>query len=311
MTEKRILVTGASSGIGRACALRLAAAGHQVIGVSRSEIASDAKSGSVPPSGNIEYLRMDIVDADTVQQTVEEAVSRMGRLDVVINSAGIAVAGSLEDTPLELVRSQMETNLFGAIYLTRAALPHLRHSAPSSLIHISSLAGEVALPYQALYCATKFGLNGFCEALRYELEPQGVRVISVQPGSVRTGLTKNRQTVAASEPYRASADAAMAVNNADEESGVDPVAVARMVEEIICDEKAIGWQTVGHLSERISVSARRLLPDFWFRRIISSHYGILSACFKPGAGKAPNDAAYPPQIRSLPSGATDKKPHDK
>lgn len=276
VTEKRILVTGASSGIGRACALRLAAAGHQVIGVSRSG-APDAKSGPVLPSGNIEYFRMDIADADTVQQTVEEVVSRMSRLDVVINSAGISVGGSLEDTPLELVRSQMETNLLGAIYLTRAALPYLRHSAPSSLIHVSSLAGEVALPYQALYSATKFGLNGFCEALRYELEPQGVRIISVQPGSVRTEMTKNRQTVAASEPYRTSADAAMAVNNADEESGVDPDAVAQMVEEIICDEKAIGWQTVGHLRERISVPARRLLPDLWFRRIIASHYGIASA----------------------------------
>jgi NAD(P)-dependent dehydrogenase (short-subunit alcohol dehydrogenase family) len=289
VTEKRILVTGASSGIGRACVLRLAAAGHRVIGVSRSGIATEARSCPGPLSGNIEYLRMDIADADTVQQTVEEAVSRMGRLDVVINSAGIAVAGSLEDTPLELVRLQMETNLLGAIYLTRAALPHLRRSAPSSLIHVSSLAGEVALPYQALYCATKFGLNGLCEALRYELEPQGIRVISIQPGSVRTALTKNRQTVAASEPYRASADAALAVNDSDEEAGVDPDVVARMVEETICDEKAIGWQTVGHFKERITVPARRLLPDRWFRRIIASHYTIASARFKPGAGKAPND----------------------
>ncbi len=289
MTEKRILVTGASSGIGRACVLRLAAAGHRVIGVSRSEIATDAKSGPGPLSGNIEYLRMDIADADTVQQTVEEAVSRMSRLDAVINSAGIAVAGSLEDTPLELVRSQMETNLLGAIYLTRAAVPHLRRSAPSCLIHVSSLAGEVALPYQALYCATKFGLNGLCEALRYELEPQGIRVISVQPGSVQTELTKNRQTVAASEPYQASANAALAVNDADEESGVGPDVVAQMVEEAICDEKAMGWQTVGHFKERITVPARRLLPDRWFRRIIASHYAIASAHFKQRAGKAPDD----------------------
>ncbi len=269
MKSKAILVTGASSGIGAACALRLARAGHRVVGVSRS--------GTVPPGPeNLSARVLDIRDPAAVERTVKDVASDLGRLDAVVNAAGIAVAGPLEDTSIDLIRAQLETTLLGAAYLIQTATPYLRRFAPSRLIQISSLASYVALPYQSLYCASHSALNGLCESLRYELEPQGIRVIVIEPGSVRTALTRNRQTALAGDAYRTAAGTALGVNDVDEQQGIDPEKVARVVEEVLTAQSPPDRRSVGHWQERITLPVRGLLPGRWFRRIIASHYHISS-----------------------------------
>ena len=269
MKPKAILVTGASSGIGAACALRLARAGHRVVGVSRS--------GTVlPGSENLSARVLDIRDAASIERTVKDIVSDLGRLDAVINSAGVAVAGSLEDTPIELIRSQLETTLFGAACLIRTAAPYLRQFAPSRFIQIGSLASYVALPYQSLYCAGHSGLKGLCESLRYELEPQGVGLIMIEPGSVRTAITRNRRTTIAGDVYRTAAHTALGVNDTDEQNGIDPEGVARVVQEVLMAPSPPDCRSVGHWQERISLPARGLLSARRFRRLIAAHYRISS-----------------------------------
>lgn len=265
MTPRVILVTGASSGIGAACALRLVRAGHRVIGVSRS--------GTVPDlSPQLSARVLDIRDPAAIGQTLTDIVDEFGRLDAVVNAAGIAVAGALEDTPLEWVRTQLETNLFGTVCLIRAAAPYLRRFAPSRLIQISSLAAHVALPYQSLYCASHFAISGLCQSLRYELTPHGVRVILVEPGSVRTPLTENRRANVTGDVYRAAAEDALSVNDKDERQGIDADNVARVVEQMLTALSPLYRRSVGHWHERISLPAGRFLPASLFQRIIGSHY---------------------------------------
>jgi NAD(P)-dependent dehydrogenase (short-subunit alcohol dehydrogenase family) len=264
---KAILVTGASSGIGAACALHLARVGHRVVGVSRS--------GTIlPGSENLSARVLDIRDPAAVERTLKDVVADLGRLDAVINAAGVAIAGPLEDTPIELIRAQLETTLLGAVYLIRAAAPYLRRFAPSRFVQISSLASHVALPFQSLYCASHSALNGLCESLRYELAPQGVGLIVIEPGSVRTALTKNRRTAIASDAYRTCAETALGVNDVDEQQGIDSERVARVVEEALMAQSPPDRRSVGHWQERISLPARGLLPGRWFRRIIAARYRI-------------------------------------
>jgi NAD(P)-dependent dehydrogenase (short-subunit alcohol dehydrogenase family) len=266
---KAILVTGASSGIGAACAVHLARAGHRVVGVSRS--------GTVPPGPeNLSARVLDIRDLAAVERTVREVVDDLGRLDAVVNAAGVAVAGPLEDAPIDLIGAQLETTLLGAAYLIHAAAPYLRRFAPSRFIQISSLASHVALPYQSLYCASHSALSGLCESLRYELEPQGIRLIVVEPGSVRTAITRNRRTTIAGDAYRTAAETALGVNDIDEQQGIDPERVARLVEAVLLAQSPPDRRSVGHWQERIAPPVRSVLPGRWFRRIIAAHYRISS-----------------------------------
>jgi NAD(P)-dependent dehydrogenase (short-subunit alcohol dehydrogenase family) len=263
---KAILVAGASSGIGASCALRLARAGHRVVGVSRS--------GTVPVAERLSARVLDIRDQPAVERTMQEVVDDLGRLDAVINAAGIAVAGPLEDTPIELIRAQLETTLLGTVHLIRTAAPYLRRFAPTRFIQIASIAGHVALPYQSLYCASHFGLIGLCDSLRHELEPQGIHLVAVEPGSVRTPITTNRRTTISADAYRNAAQTALAVNDQDEQNGVDPERVAETVERVLMAQSPPDRCSVGHWQERMALPARAILPGRWFRRIMQAHYHI-------------------------------------
>jgi len=267
LKEKSILIAGASSGIGAACAIRLARAGHRVVGVSRSGAAPFAHE-------NLTSQMLDVRDSLAVERVVRDSVEHLGRLDAVLNSAGVAVAGALEDSPVELIRAQIDTNVLGAVHLIRAVTPYLRRHAPSRLIHISSLAVDVPLPMQSLYCASHSAICSLCDALRFELEPLGIRITVIAPGSVRTGLTANRRIAFASEPYHDSARKAMDANDRDELKGIDPDRVAQAVERVLMAASPPDRLAVGHWHERLSAPLRRILPGRWFRKIIASHYGI-------------------------------------
>lgn len=216
---------------------------------------------------------VDVTDAAAVDRIVAEWAMAHGRLDAVIHAAGIAVAGPVEGTDPAMLRQQIDTNLLGPMYVGHAAIAHLRASTPSVLVYVSSLAGRVALPYQAAYSAAKFGLEGFCQALRFEVEPYGVRVVVVQPGSVRTGMTASRATMAMSPLYDASARA-LAINDEDERSGVEPVVVAGVIEAVLSGREGRETIPVGHFRERIVLPAQRWLPARWIHRALAAHFGL-------------------------------------
>jgi len=184
MNSRVVLVTGASSGIGRACAAHLASRGYRVFGAQRS--APDS-------AGPIEMLRMDVNDDASVHAATSYILKTAGRIDALVNNAGYALMGSVEDTSIEEARAQMETNFFGALRVIRAVLPAMRQQGSGYIINISSLAGVLGLPFSGLYSASKFALEGMTESLRLEVRGFGIKTVLIEPGDFSTQLPAKRQ----------------------------------------------------------------------------------------------------------------------
>lgn len=172
-----VLVTGASTGIGRETARRLVAAGYRVFGTSR-------KGG--PDFDGVEHVALDVCDDASVEAAVAGVVARAGRIDVLVNNAGYLEAGAVEEVPLDRARAQLETNLFGVARMIRAVLPAMRARRSGRIVTVSSLAGLVPVPFWGWYNASKFAVEGLCETLRQEVSPFGVHVSLVEPGAIKT-----------------------------------------------------------------------------------------------------------------------------
>ncbi len=183
------LVTGASSGIGRATALLLARSGYRVFATVRAQSGEDAlqrDAAGLP----LEILRLDLADEAGASRVVRDVLRRAGRIDVLVNNAGYAKLGAVEDIPREDLRHQFEVNVFGAMQLAREVIPTMRAQRSGRIVNVSSLAGKVSLPLMGAYCASKFALEAFSDALRAEVKPAGIRVVLVEPGPVATNFNR-------------------------------------------------------------------------------------------------------------------------
>ena len=175
---QRILVTGASSGIGQASARLLADRGFTVFGTARKPAAKQ--------QGPITMVPLDVRSDDSVRACVE----RVGEIDVLINNAGYSLTGAAEETSVEEAKAQLETNFFGVVRMVNAVLPDMRARGAGKIINISSLAGNTAIPFSGFYSASKFAVEGYSEALWYELRPWGISVSLVEPGFVNTPIAE-------------------------------------------------------------------------------------------------------------------------
>ncbi len=265
-----ILITGASSGIGRACAEHLSRHGWKVYGTSR-------EAPALPASNEVfKLLRMDVTNEASVDSAVRFVREQEGRLDAVINNAGIALAGAVEDTTLEEARIVWETNFLGAARVCRAVLPALRASK-GCLINISSLGGLVALPFQAFYSASKFALEGYTEALRSEVREHGVRVVLVEPGDFRTGITAKRRIAAAAEGsaiYGASFKGALDIIAKNEQQGSDPAKLGQALERILSNSNPRRRYRVGSMVELLLMKIYDWLPGRVSEWAIRKFYGL-------------------------------------
>ncbi|MBI3407757.1 MAG: SDR family oxidoreductase [Planctomycetes bacterium] len=191
LRDKVVLITGASSGIGRATALRLARMGARLGLASRSAQALDDLAKEITtPGGHAVALTTDVTDPEQCRRAVMETVARFGRLDIVVCSAGLSLRANFEDTTLETLDRVMRVNFFGTLYMTHYALPHVKKSK-GSLVAISSATGKRGVPSYALYGASKFAIQGLYEALHVELARDGVHVGIVSPAFIDTPLRNN------------------------------------------------------------------------------------------------------------------------
>jgi len=258
-----VLITGASAGIGRACAQRLDRHGWTVVGASRR----GASSGVV----------MDVDDDDSVRKGVARVVEQHTRLDAVVACAGWGLAGAVELTPVADAKDQFETNFWGAVRVVAQALPVMRHQGRGRVVLISSIGGVVGLPFQAFYSASKFAMEGYGEALAYEVAPFGIQVTLVQPGNVRTNFTAARREVETPDPddvYRAAVAKAVGLMEKDEANGVDPDRVAVVVERVLSASRPRRRVSVGKMDERVGVLAKRLLPYRIFETAAKGSLGV-------------------------------------
>jgi NAD(P)-dependent dehydrogenase (short-subunit alcohol dehydrogenase family) len=261
------LITGASAGIGRACADRLAGAGWAVTGASRRGTPGQGWTGLV----------MDVDDEAAVQAGVAEVIGQHGHLDAVVAAAGWGVAGSAEDTSLEEAKAQFETNFWGCVRVVQAALPGMRASGAGRVVLVSSLGGVIGIPFQAYYSASKFALEGFAEALAYEVAPFGIAVTLVQPGNIATDFTASRVTAARAAgdtPYAAAMSAAVAAMERDERNGAPAASVAAVVQRVLDSRRPPRRVSVGKAGERAGLVAKRLLPFRVFEAAAKSSLGV-------------------------------------
>lgn len=186
MTAKTWFITGASSGFGDAFARYAIAQGYNVVATARDPSRLAAIAALAPDRVLVE--RLDVTQPGQIADAIKIAVARFGRIDVLINNAGYGIVGAAEETPEAELRAQIETNFFGAVAVTTAALPHLRDQRSGAIVNISSLGGQLSFAGFSAYSASKFALEGYSEALAAELAPFGVKVLIVEPGEFRTNL---------------------------------------------------------------------------------------------------------------------------
>ncbi len=261
-----VLVTGSSSGIGKACCDRLGGSAHRVYGASRSETNGQGWM----------YVPMDVTDETSVNNAIEEVLRREGRIDALVHCAGSSLAGPIEDTTLEEAKAQFDVNFFGAASVVRAVLPIMRKQNNGRIILIGSIGGLIALPYLGYYCASKFALDGFVESLRPEIKPFGIQATVLHPGDFNTGLGANRSLSSdtnADSPYREAFQKCVAFYGEAEERARSPDVVAQSVDKLLLRRRLPVRLTVGTALEVAGVVAKRVLVSRSFEYVVSKAYG--------------------------------------
>ncbi|WP_460955918.1 SDR family oxidoreductase [Spirosoma litoris] len=186
-----VLITGASSGIGKATALHFADRGWQVIATMRKQ----ATISELENRENVLITPLDVRNADSIQAAVADGIQRFGSIDALINSAGYGLMGVFESASLDQIKQQYEVNVFGLMRVTQAVLPYMRQQGGGSIVNISSFGGVVALPFGSLYNSSKFAVEGFSESLSHEVASFNIRVKLVEPGSVATAFRSNLEMI--------------------------------------------------------------------------------------------------------------------
>ena len=187
-----VVITGCSSGFGMLAALEFARRGDSVYATMRNTAKADRLHTRAQAVGvAVEVLQLDVNDIGSVGAAIEEVIRREGRIDVLVNNAGIGIEGAVEDFDDDEVLAVFETNLFGVIRVTRAVLPHMRSQGSGTIVTVGSLAGKATAPFSGIYSASKHAVEALSDALHYELEPFGIRVVLIEPGGFETAMEAN------------------------------------------------------------------------------------------------------------------------
>lgn len=260
MSNRRVvLITGASSGVGRSTARLLSQKDYKVFGTSRNV----ASVESIPA---VEIVALDVCSEDSVKACVKAVLSRAGRLDILINNAGHELAGALEEFSLHEAKAQFETNFFGVVRMVNAVLPVMRQQKNGQIINISSLSGLTPIPFLGFYSASKFALEGYTEALRHEIKPFNIHISLIEPSFLNTPMMNHRQVAVEQikeyDPWRQRAFNAI---RAYEEKAPGPELVAQTVLEIIASARPRLRYVIGQQAKSIT-RLRRFLPERVYER---------------------------------------------
>jgi short-subunit dehydrogenase len=266
--QKVILITGASSGFGKISAQILAERGHIVYGTSRKQTDSPEK---------VIMLAMDVTDPYSIQKIITHIYSEQGRIDVLINNAGMGIGGALELATQEEVLQQMNTNFFGVVNMCNAVLPYMRKARQGKIINISSIAGIMAVPYQGFYSASKFAIEGYSEALALELHPFHIKVCLVEPGDFKTGFTASRNISTATlndSDYGERFAKALTLIEKAENQGSNPILLGKAMCRIVEKKKPSFRTLVGPLEQILFARVKSYLPNKVIQFILRSFYDI-------------------------------------
>ena len=279
MPEKIAVITGASSGFGLLTTVELARAGFRVVATMRDlgrreKLATAAEAARV--AGNIDVRALDVTQFERIAECVDGVVRDYGRVDVLVNNAGFAVAGFAEDVKLEELRMQFETNFFGTVVMTKAVLPLMRKQGAGHVIQISSISGQNGAMTVSSYSASKHALEGWSESLRLEVRPLGIKVVLVEPGAFATdiwtrGAVMAKEAVKETSPnYQRSLRMRTAVQRIPK---ADPIAVAKLIVAIAQDPNPKLRYLVGR-DAKMQLAFKRILPWRTYEKMIANFLKI-------------------------------------
>jgi NAD(P)-dependent dehydrogenase (short-subunit alcohol dehydrogenase family) len=274
MTERIALITGSSSGIGLLTAVELAERGFQVVASMRDlgrREALDQAAAAAGVAGQMDVRQLDVTHFASIPGFVQNLMQDYGRIDVLVNNAGFAVAGFAEDLSLDEIRMQFETNFFGAVAMTQAVLPVMRQQRSGHIIMVSSIAGLHGSFTVSSYSAAKFALEGWSESLRMEVNPLGIKVVLIEPGSFQTGIwtrgvVMGKKAVTPDSPNH-SRSLRMRERVATIPKG-DPMKVARVIADVACDPNPRLRYLVGR-DAQTQLWLKRLLPWKWHEKVVA------------------------------------------
>jgi NAD(P)-dependent dehydrogenase (short-subunit alcohol dehydrogenase family) len=274
MATKVALVTGASSGIGQATALKLKEVGFKVYGAARRVERMQPLSAA-----GIETVSMDVTDTDSMQAAVEKIIAADGQIDVLVNNAGYGSYGALEDVPLSEARYQFEVNVFGAAELTRIVLPGMRDRRSGTIVNLTSMGGKIYTPLGAWYHGTKFALEAISDCLRMEVKPFGIDVVVIEPGGIDTEwgdiAADKLRAVSAEGPYadqaRAVADSLTSEKNRKRLS--DPSVVADAIAKAVTARRPKTRYAIG-FGAKPMIFLHGLLSDRGYESVIKRATGV-------------------------------------
>ncbi|MFO0596837.1 MAG: SDR family oxidoreductase [Myxococcaceae bacterium] len=268
MSARVVLITGASSGMGKVAADLLHARGWKVYGTSRTVEALSPKPAWVA-------VNVDVTDDAAVRSVLARIEKDEGRLDAVVNCAGYVLAGAVEECSLEQLRAQLDTNYCGVANVCRLALPLMRKQGHGHLVNVSSLAAVIPMAFQAHYSASKAALTAFTRALRLEVAPFGVRAVSIEPGDFSTGVTAARKFGRTPEESAYPALArTMKIVHRDETGASPPDEVARLIARVLDTRKPAASYFVGQVGQTLPAKLRAFLPGWLFDWVLTKLYDL-------------------------------------
>lgn len=275
-STKTVLITGASSGIGKATALYLATKGYQVIGTSRDKTRLlDLKTQSDANGNQVDVEELDINSETSVTRTIHNVKNKYGHIDVLVNNAAYGLWGPAQTFSMKELRSQFDTNFFGTFHMCKTILPYMLHRETGTIINISSVLGKISTPFNGGYAATKFALEGLSEAMRFELWPFGIKVVLVEPGLFNTSFKDNQVIAADAEcsefPYRDLISNYRNKRNSYDFLSKHPVSVAKVIHKIIRSKNPRFRYKVG-IETMLGILGTNILPERLYQAIISKTY---------------------------------------
>ena len=265
MENKTIIITGASSGFGKATAEMLSQQGHTVYGLCRRAM----------QDGAVRYRQCDVRNREQIRAVVAEIVKEQGRVDVLVNNAGMGIGGALELATEEEIDLQMGTNFMGCVNMCQAVLHYMRKERKGKIINLSSIGGVMGLPYQGFYSASKFAIEGFTEALAAEVRGFGIRVCMVEPGDFAPGFTGSRtnsQATMDDPDYGPIFRRSLAIIEKEENGGLKPEVLARRIVKLVEQKRPPLRNVVANLEQWLSVVIKRVLTGNQMVGILRDYY---------------------------------------
>lgn len=280
--QRIVVVTGSSSGIGFETSLLLAKSGfyiyatvHKLEGEGSRQIIDIAKKEKLP----LEIVQLDVNSDESVTDTINSIVKKHNRIDVIVNNAGYALGGALEETSMDEIRKQFETNFFGAVRVMRAAIPFMRSQRSGKIVNITSMGGRISIPLSTFYHGSKFALEGVSESLQYELEPFGIKMILIEPGAVGSNFWKSIKiangATSPNSPYTQLADNMSKTFKKMEENAMHPSEVAKTILDVVTSDDPQLRYVVGNDATEI-IEARKNMSDKEFGNLIKDQFKIRS-----------------------------------